>query len=158
MHSRRKKFGGGGVDYSQPLVEIARRALPRMDFICAEAIAVQTQPQYDHCISHSVFQYFDHDYAGRVLKIMATKARKTVTVLDIPDATMRQAVEGIRRDRMSPDEYDRKYAGLQHNYYERTWFKSQADKLGLSCEFIDNQIQNYAQKDFRFSCLMHWMS
>lgn len=146
--------GGGGVDYAAPLIEVARRALPEMDFVCAEAKDVSCQPQYDYCISHSMFHYFDLEYAEQVLHAMAKKARKSVVILEVPDAATREAAERIRRDLMSPEEYARKYAGLAHHYYERQWFKQQATKLGLSCEFIENQIPNYAQKDFRFGCVM----
>ena len=144
----------GGADYSAPLIEVARRSLPDNDFFCTEAKDVPCKPQYDHCITHGMFHYFDTAYAELVLKRMLCKARHTVAILEVPDAASREASERIRRDRLTPEEYNRKYAGLPHNYYEREWFEKQAVKLGLNCEFIENQIPNYAQKDFRFGCIM----
>lgn len=105
-------ISGGGVDYSLPLIEVARRALPKFEFICAEAKDVLPQPQADHCISHSMFHYFDLPYAERVLECMAAKARKTVVILEVPDEATREAAERIRSAQMTPEEYQKKYVGF----------------------------------------------
>jgi cyclopropane fatty-acyl-phospholipid synthase-like methyltransferase len=149
-----RRISGGGVDYSLSLIEVARRALPKFEFICAEAKDVPSQPQMDHAISHSMFHYFDLPYAERVLECMTAKARKTISILEVPDEATREAAERFRAAQMAPEEYRQKYADLPHQYYKRQWFQSQAKKLGLSCQFIDNQITNYAQKDFRYGCVM----
>jgi len=144
---------GAGIDYSHSLIEIAKRALPEMHFTCEEAQNVSPDIEYDYCISHSVFHYFDMAYAEKVLGIMAAKARKAVIVLEIPDAETREAAETIRRDKLTQDEYEQKYAGLEHNYYPRKWFSDQAQKLNMACKFIENQI-HYGQKDFRYGCIL----
>lgn len=76
---------GGGVDYSRSLVDIAKKALPKMNFECSEAKNIASIPNYDHCISHSVFHYFDKSYAKQVLELMIDKAQKSVAILDIPN-------------------------------------------------------------------------
>lgn len=101
-----------------------------------------------------MFHYFDLAYAEQMLQAMAKKSRKSIVILVVPNAATREAAERIRRDLMTPEEYAQKYDGLAHHYYEPQWFTQQARRLGLSCEFIENQIPNYAQKDFRFGCVM----
>lgn len=152
--SERRRISGGGADYSLPLIEAARRALPKLEFFCVEAKDVLTHPRVDHCISHSMFHYFDLTYAERVLDCMVAKAHKTISILDVPDEETYDASERVRVGRMTQQEYSKKYAGLPHQYYKREWFESQSKKRGLSCQFIENQIANYAQKDFRYGCVM----
>jgi cyclopropane fatty-acyl-phospholipid synthase-like methyltransferase len=145
----------GGVDYSAPLIEVARKALPGANFLCTEASNVKRTPVYDHCISHGVFHYFDFTYAEKILDLMAAKAKRTVAVLEVPDAALKREAEDIRREALSEAEYIKKYAGLEHYYYEKDWFLEQATRLEYSCEFIDDLIPNYIQSKYRFGCLMN---
>ena len=144
---------GSGIDYSSSLIDIAKTALPEMDFTCEEAGKVSSTKKFDYCVSHSVFHYFSETYAENVLGIMAAKARKAVVVLEVPDAATKELAEKLRRRGLQEDEYAEKYAGLDHNYYPRKWFSSNASKLGMTCEFLENQI-NYDQKDFRYGCIL----
>ena len=97
-----------------------------------------------------MFHYFDQAYAQDVLARMIIKARIAVAVLEVPDVHTMNEAEAVRRALISPDEYAEKYAGLRHTYYERTWFKLQAEASAMTCELFDHCIPNYAQNKYRF--------
>lgn len=64
----------GGLDYSKPLIEIAKGFIPNGDFICDTATNLNTDQKYDHVFAHSVFQYLSLDQAGIVLSKMIQKS------------------------------------------------------------------------------------
>lgn len=149
-----KNISGGGVDYSKPLIDIAKKALPKMNFECLEAINIAHIPKYDHCISHGVFHYFDKLYAEKVLELMIEKAHKSVAIIEVPDERKKNQSEEIRRQSLSLEEYEEKYKGLKHEYYNPRWFLDISKKLNLSCKIIENQTPNYIQKDFRYGVIL----
>lgn len=145
----------GGLDYSSGLIEAAQHAMPEGDFSVAEALALATTPQYDVVIANSVFHYFDLPYAKQVLTAMLAKARVAVAVLDVPNLATKQACEALRREaasaNMTQAEYDEKYAGYAHTYYDTSWF----DAFAVSEKTVFTScIPNYAQRDFRFSVIL----
>jgi cyclopropane fatty-acyl-phospholipid synthase-like methyltransferase len=143
----------GGLDYSAALISAASRAIPDGKFVEAEAKFLDTDTRYDHVISNGVFHYFPKDYASDVVARMVKKAKKSVAIMEVPDLQTRQESENIRRDALSQEEYEKKYAGLEHTYYERSWFEEQAITHGCSCEIFDGCVPNYAQNRFRFGVL-----
>jgi cyclopropane fatty-acyl-phospholipid synthase-like methyltransferase len=143
----------GGLDYSSALIAAASRAMPDGEFTAAEAKSVDSATQYDYVISNSVFHYFPLEYATDVLARMIKKAKIAVAVMEVPDAKTRQESENLRRDALSQEEYEKKYAGLEHTYYDRNWFKQQAVAHSCNCEIFDGCIPNYAQNAFRFGAL-----
>ncbi len=143
----------GGLDYSEALINVAIRAMPGADFIANEAKLLETTKQYDFVISNSVFHYFSHQYAAEVIALMLQKAKVAVAIMEIPDINTKQESEMLRRDTLTPEAYEKKYAGLAHTYYKRDWFKQQAILNGCSCEVFDGCVPNYAQNQFRFGVL-----
>jgi len=144
------KVGGG--DYSSGLIQTALRVFPDSDFQCIEAAMIDPATPYDYVISNGVFHYFDLDYAREVLTRMLDKASRAVCVLEVPDLKTKDQAEKLRRDILSPEQYEKKYAGLHHTYYDRDWFSSIAAERGMRCEIFDGCIPNYAQNQFRFGC------
>lgn len=144
----------GGLDYSAALIEAASRAMPDGNFVADEAKLVETDLQYDYVISNSVFHYFTQEYAAEVLARMLKKAKTAVAIMEIPDLHTKFESETLRRDTLSVEAYEKKYAGLEHTYYERDWFKHQALLHGCSCEVFDGCVPNYAQNKFRFGVLI----
>ena len=144
----------GGLDYSPALITAAIQAMPDGDFIADDAKSVETTVAYDFVISNSVFQYFSEADAAIVLAAMIKKSKQAVAILDIPNLATKQASENLRRGLLSQDDYDKKYAGLAHTYYNQDWFKQQAQRHGCSCEIFDGCVPNYAQNEFRFSVLI----
>lgn len=144
----------GGLDYSAALISAATHAMPDGEFIAAEAKSVDTEITYDFVISNSVFHYFSQEYAATVLARMLKKAKVAVAIMEVPDIQTRLESETLRRDILSQEEYEKKYLGLEHTYYDRDWFKTQATIHGCSCEIFDGCIPNYAQNKFRFGTLI----
>ncbi len=145
----------GGLDYSAPLISAAKQAMPDGDFIANEAKLVDTNHQYDFVIANSVFHYFTEEYASIVLDKMMKKAKIAVAIMEIPDLTTKIQSETLRRDVLTQEEYEKKYAGLEHTYYRRTWFIEQAQLHGYECEVFDGCVPNYAQNKFRFGVLIN---
>ena len=119
-----------------------------------EAKNLETAPQYDYVIAHSVFHYFDLAYAAKVLERMIKKARNAIAVIEVPDLKTKSESEAMRCDMLTQEEYEKKYAGLAHTYYERDWFRVQSEAQGLKCEFFDGCVPNYVQNRFRFGCIL----
>lgn len=145
----------GGNDYSQPLIETAKLVFPGSDFECIEASQINTDNKYDFVISNSVFHYFDTQYAKNVISKMIEKSHSKICILEIPNAQRKEEAEKMRRDQLSIEEYEKKYAGLNHTYYSKDWFASIGKDFGLEYEIFDGCIPNYLQNDFRFGCIFH---
>lgn len=145
----------GGIDYSGNLVKAAQRALPAGRFQAVDAAALQTTPKYEWVVSHGVFHYFELEYASKVLDLMLSKATKGVAVFEVPDKALYEASETMRRGKLSPAEYESKYTGLKHTYFDRVWFSEKAAAVGAKCNFHQSFIPNSAQSNFRFNCIIH---
>jgi SAM-dependent methyltransferase len=145
----------GGCDWAPALVQVARRALPGGDFQVLEASALPPEPRYDVVVSNGVFQYFPGlDYAAAALRRMTAKALRAVALFDVPDLARREEAESFRRGALSPEFYDRDYAGLRHLYFDRDWFEPFAREAGMSPELLASPMPNYPQGAFRFAVLL----
>lgn len=143
----------GGADYAHSLVAQARLAIPTGCFDVVEANQVAVKPHYDRVLANSVFHYFPNlSYAEQVLGIMFAKSRGAVAVLEVPDQAHRERAERIRRDLLSEEEYERKYRGYEHLYFNRDWFVEQGHRHGYGCEITEQFIPHYAQNSYRFNC------
>lgn len=143
----------GGIDYSSGLVENARQALPTGQFFVGDAELLAREPATDFVIANGVFHYFPLPKARAILKLMLAKAEFGVAVLDIPDRRSQAECEAVRRAALPAAEYERKYAGLEHTYYDRDWFADQVTETDWQCETVDGFIPNYGQNRFRFAAL-----
>lgn len=144
-----------GLDYSSTLISMAKKAIPDGEFITAEACELTPIPQYDFVIANGVFHYFPDDtYAQTVLTTALSKARRAVAILEVPDLALRDESERMRRDILTPEQYEEKYRRLSHKYYSRKWFADIASCHNFDCQCFDQAIPGYAQNHFRFNCLM----
>jgi SAM-dependent methyltransferase len=142
-----------GVDRSPALVSLAAEVMPGADFAVADALAMPTRPRVDFVLSHGVFLYFpSHEYAGAVIEAMVAKARRAVALMDLPDAALREQAEAARAAAIGGAEaYARRYAGLEHRYYEREWVAERLVAAGL-CDvvIVANETRGYGNAPFRF--------
>ena len=147
----------GGCDFAPPLISVVQRAMPSGDFVVSDAAEFPATPLYDVVLSNGVFHYFPNlAYARLVLERMVAKARYAVGVLEIPDAGTREISEFKRREMLSPAEYERRYRGLNHLYFSKSWFSDMSEELGMECTFLDVKIPDYAQNEFRFHVLFEF--
>ena len=146
----------GGNDYSDRLINVAKEAFLIPDnFTCTEASQISTSPQFDYTISNGVFHYFSKDHAAVVLEKMIEKSRRGVAILEIPDLNTKLLSEEFRRGALPKEEYERKYKGLEHTYYERKWFTDFARSLGYIANIFDGFAPNYSQNKYRFGCIIN---
>lgn len=119
-----------------------------------DAINIDFKKKYDFVISNSVFHYFnDLDYARVVLEKMIKKANIAVGIFDINDADKKELYIQSRTKEMSKEAYLKKYQGLEHLFYEKSWFKNIADELKLKVEIFDQNIDGYINSELRFNAL-----
>jgi trans-aconitate methyltransferase len=145
----------GGIDYAENLISVAQHVMGGMNFRVSEAINFDTDEKFDIVISNGVFLYFrDYSYANDVVERMIMKARKAIAILDIPDLATKIESEGARRAALPEGEYDKKYEGLNHLYYDRDWFTQFSDKYGYKIEIFDQNIKGYGNSQFRFNVII----
>jgi hypothetical protein len=75
-----------------------------------------------------------------------------VAVLDVPDLARRDAALAFRRGSLGKAEYDAKYRGLDHLFYDRAWMHDTLRELGCAEVMIeDQQVDGYQNAQFRFN-------
>jgi trans-aconitate methyltransferase len=127
-----------GVDYSAPLIEHARLAVPEARFAVAEAANLPFEA--DAVLCHSVFQYFpDLDYARRVLNELRRIA-PVALVMDVPDLATRDEAERTRVEAGSKSG--------EHLYYDRAFFDG--------AHVWTSDVPGYGNARFRFNALFRF--
>ncbi|MFD1992652.1 class I SAM-dependent methyltransferase [Paenibacillus nicotianae] len=145
----------GGIDYSANLIEIANMVMPTMNFDVQEALQLDVSDSYDVVIANSVFQYFPSlTYATEVIERMYEKANKKVILLDLNDIAFEEEALAIRKGALSEGEYEEKYKGLDHLFYDRNFVEQLMQGKQASVQSSDQQIQNYGNNKFRFNVVI----
>lgn len=143
----------GGLDYSQPLLKIARRLLMSTDLCTSEAIQLPRSPTYDHVVSHGVFHYFpDEAYAARVVKRMAAKATRTVAVLDVNDAAKGAEARDQRRKAYAAS--GRPNEELSQLFLNREFFRVLADELKCNLRIDDSVMRKSISSGYRYNAFL----
>jgi ubiquinone/menaquinone biosynthesis C-methylase UbiE len=144
-----------GIDYSPPLVEIARRFLPQGEFVHGEASRLPyADASFDKVASMGVFLYFPGwAYAEQALDEMLRVLRPggRAFVIDINDHAKMTLAEDIRRRNLGAAKYDELYRELRQTYYERAWFRRFAEQRGLRHELTDQNLAHYESGQWRFN-------
>jgi SAM-dependent methyltransferase len=144
-----------GLDQAESMVAHARRLMPGMVFEASDAAALDASQPYDVVLSSAAFLYFPTlVYSRAVLEKMAAKARRAVAVLDAPDAAVQAEALAVRRGLLGASEYEEKYRGLDHLYFERGWIEAVLRGCGFTrfrCEA--QQIEGYANAAHRFNVM-----
>lgn len=148
----------GGIDYSKPLIEIARQVCVgggnSVELKIGEAIDIEPLPCYDLVLSDSVFAYFpDVPYGMEVLGRMCGKAGKAVVVRDIFDLAKKDACMEARRASMAG--YDEHYKDLDKTFYPREAFLAFARGHGYSCRILEPGNKRYWNNDFVFDFYLY---
>jgi ubiquinone/menaquinone biosynthesis C-methylase UbiE len=140
-----------GVDYSAPLIDIARAALPEMQFHVAEAASLPLPDgAFDAGFSYGVFLYFpDVAYASAVLREMVRVVRPgaPILILDVPDAAKREACEDARRASGAA-------LNPPHCYYPKQFFEEFAAAAGRHAKIEDQAVPGYANSAYRYNVLL----
>jgi SAM-dependent methyltransferase len=154
MPVRRLGLSVAGSDYSATSVTAASKAVPDGQFDCCEARNVPPLPRYDFVVANSVFFYFkDLEYAEAVIRTMVDKARRGVAILDNPDLAHKEVTLALRyRIAGGKAEYEKRYDGLDHLYFDRDWFARVLRETGATSVIIrDQEIRGYGNAVGRFN-------
>ncbi|MDE7294298.1 MAG: class I SAM-dependent methyltransferase [Oscillospiraceae bacterium] len=144
----------GGIDYSQALIDIAKRVLHSDDLVCDEAVNCREEPVYGCVLSNSVISYFtDTQYTYAVLEKMYKKTLYSIGLIDVHDAD--KEADFISYRKKTIENYEEKYAGLPKLFYSREFFEEFADKHNMRIEFCPSEVENYWNNDYIFNCFMY---
>jgi len=151
----------GGVDYSVPLIEIAKKIMcsPYVDkrvaeLYCAEAVDMDTSEKYDCVYSRSVFQYFpSEEYGLNVARKMLEKANKCVGIFDLFDSKKKEDFLSYRRKVV--ENYDSKYADTPHQFYSKETFLKFAEENNCDVLFSRDSLKGYWNEPFVYDVYLY---
>lgn len=131
----------GGLDYSEPLLSVAKKVLKSSDLLQCEANHMDTDIKYEWVISDSGFQYFpDESYGLEVFGKCLEKSERGVYITDIHDIEKKEKHLAYRKSKI--DDFDKMYEGLEKAYYHKEEFLKLAAEKGFNAEVIkpDNEV------------------
>ena len=90
---------------------------------------------------------------------MVTLSNNKIAILDICDLDKfekyhSKRIEQFIEEGFSQEEYEKKYKGLDHLFYEKDWFLNSAKKYNLRANIIDQNYKNYGNSEFRFNVIL----
>jgi trans-aconitate methyltransferase len=144
-----------GVDYSEPLLAVARRFLPEGTFELGDLRTFNFVDVYDHVVLHGVLHYLEEGEARRLVSNSLESAAKTVSVLEVPSEEKREEASTRRREEGGLESYDQKYTGLAHTFFDYDFFRSIL-KPGWVLRKSSMKIDNYSQADYRFGVIFEF--
>jgi len=145
-----------GLDYSPSLLDTARKLMPGGEFHHVEAIDAP-KVVAEHVISFSVFFYFpDLGYVEKALGRAFSIATRSVAILDLPDLATRDAALAARMARLGEAEYQRRYAGLDHLYFDRSDFVARLNRPGWHADSRSQWLGGYIHAPWRFNAWARW--
>lgn len=151
-----------GIDYSQNLIKLAKRAIKNGNFVCDEAINIDSifamwggGCGFNFIFSNSAFHYFpNEEYVFSVIRKAYSLLTKggTLALLDLNDIKTKDIYNAIRKGNMTEDEYNKKYEGLNHLFLSRTKIFEFVESLGFEKIIVENQhIKGYINNECRFN-------
>jgi SAM-dependent methyltransferase len=142
-----------GLDASSALIRYANAVMPSGHWVCADAAELDISEPYDFVVASAVFLYFPSlGYSRCVLERMVAKARHGVLISDVPDLAKRALAMELRKREMGENAYVRRYAGLEHLYFDKAWFTTTLAALGVARARIEDQcVEGYANSAYRFN-------
>jgi trans-aconitate methyltransferase len=150
----RRGLSVAGIDRSPTLVATAANVIPPGSFEVSDAATFKVRPRVDAVVSFGVFLYFRSEpYAELVVARMRANAKRVVAVLDVPDrAKQAEAIAYRQRVAGGPQAYAKRYAGLEHRYYDRDWMAETLSAVGLVDVRVEDQsFEGYGNNPYRFN-------
>jgi SAM-dependent methyltransferase len=148
-----KGYKTSGIDFSASLIETIQKVIPEpAQFEINEAIHLDTVHKFDAVISNGIFFYFTNlGYARDVLTKMLEKSNGAVAILDLANNRFKEITEADRRK--SIENFEEKYKGLDHLYFDKSWFLDFAEEHGCDIEIYNQQLE-YGNSKYRFNCII----
>jgi 2-polyprenyl-3-methyl-5-hydroxy-6-metoxy-1,4-benzoquinol methylase len=150
----KKKYRLGGIDYSESMINSAKKFIKTNDLKIGEAIEIDVNPKYDVVISNGVFPYFEnYEYAEVVLEKMYEKCNNSIAILDIFDINLKE--EFIKYRKSIIEDYDEKYKNLDKLFFGKEFFIKFAEVHNMDIKFGKADIKNYYNDKFVFDCYLY---
>jgi cyclopropane fatty-acyl-phospholipid synthase-like methyltransferase len=152
-----KGFHVSGIDFSLPMIEIAKKIMPNKSasFQVCDAIDLE-EIKADSIIANHVFHYFSsYEYVSAVLEtVMKSDCKVLITAL--PDIIFKEESEAFRTGALTDQEYKEKYEGLNILYFSKAWILNEVYRLSPKRKvfFLPNNMPKFSQSKFRFDCLI----
>ncbi len=149
-----------GIDYSDSLINNAKKFIPKGIFEVADANHIPFEGvSFDSILSHGVFFYFpSYEYALEVIEQSYTKLNSGgyFCLMDLNDLSRKGEYHDFRRSQAAdPLEYDRKYAGLDHLFFDKDRLTADLYRIGfVQVELFEHRIKSYLNSRFRFNIIM----
>ena len=145
----------GGIDLSLELITIAQTVMPDGRFQVANAEHFTPAEPSDAVVACGVLMYLGStERAENVIRKMASTARHSIALLDLPDLALKDEAEAFRRASLTAEAYMERYAGLEHLYFDRNRIREVLLGLGFQKVIIEDQsIDGYRNGAFRFNAL-----
>ena len=147
-----------GLDYSKSLIDVAQSVIPRGTFCCAEAAEVDKAfagKTFDCIICGGVVIYFPNkEYAFEVIQKSYDLLTQggNLAFLDLNDVDQKDVYGKLRRGNLSEEEYQQKYAGLDHLFLDRSEVFDFVRRLGFQKIIVEDQhIDGYINNKCRFN-------
>ncbi len=153
---RQEGYRFGGCDYSESLINDARRFLgDKADLQVCQASEMSPLPQYDSVFSQGVFCYFDSlEYTEAVLNRMVEKAMYSIGILIVHDSEKEDAYLKFRRSK--DKNYDTNYVGLEKLFIPKQFFFDYAKKNDLDIIITPgNRLEGYWNTEFCYDVYLY---
>ncbi|WP_269615883.1 class I SAM-dependent methyltransferase [Prochlorococcus marinus] len=157
--SKLKKIQCQGIDYSESLIEIAKKVIPNGKFQVLEAIDTEIKEEsIDAVISHSVFQYFPNlNYAFKVIQKIIPSIKKggSICLMDLNDVEKKEIYHKDRSlNYESSLQYEEAFKGLDHLFFSKRKLEDYLRKLGLNeISTFKHAYKNYGNSKYRFNII-----
>lgn len=144
----------GGIDYSENLLNGAKKILSSNDLVCDEAIHIPTDTVYDAVFANAVFYYFpNEEYALEVLEKMYRKAKYAIGIADIRDKEKEEDYITFRKKNI--ENYEERYKDLPCLFYPKSFFLDFASKHHADIKFTISDVKGYWNNEFAFNCYIY---
>jgi ubiquinone/menaquinone biosynthesis C-methylase UbiE len=146
-----------GIDYSQSLVNAAKKIMPTENFICSEVnVEHFHNVKFDIIFAHSVLNYFpNYQYLDKVLNIWSRKlkSKAKLVLMDLNKKKNKKLHLDMRMSSYkSINNYKKHYKCLNHLYFDQGLLKKKLKKYSFISikPFLGHALNNLNSK-FRFS-------
>lgn len=145
-----------GIDYSQNLINIAKKVLPNSNLILSEANSIPfNQVKFDVILSHSVFQYFvNHKYAFEVINEAFKKLNDngSFCLLDLNDKKFENNYFIERKKKYK--NYETAYKNLNHLFFDKIEIENYLLSIGFQkINFFPHAVKEYGNSNYRFNLI-----
>jgi len=144
-----------GVDYAEETIETCKFFMPNGQFVVSDALNYNFDNKFDLILSNSVFQYFDnYEYSCKVIKKMLSHLDKNgiCIISDLFCLDKMEEYIAFRKKELNISDYewDTRYSGLNHLYYDKNKLKNYVESLNFGVKLVEPSFYQSGHNQFRF--------